>query len=678
MDKKIKSQDLKLMASSIRVLATDAVNKAKSGHIGTPLGAADIMVSLFANHMRINPNKPEWFNRDRFVLSVGHACTMLYSTLHFLGYKKMSLDAIKNLRQLGSITSGHPEIEHDAGVEVTTGPLGQGVSMAVGIAIAERNLSAMHKDVVNSMTYALVGDGCLMEGVSYEALSLAGNLGLSKLVVIYDKNNITIDGGVNLSSTEDVKKRMEAFGFNVLEINGHNYEEIDSAFFKAKENAKNTNKPTFIVCNTIIGYGVPSKEGKSSAHGFALTEDDIKQLKDSLNWKVGVFETPEEIKNIWQQVIKNKISDYSLWEESFNKYAKKQDLLDFISFDFSKAMIKKEIALDIEQLVKETIEKKPAHATRVASGKVLEVLCKHIPNFIGGSADLSGSNNTINKNSVAITNENHKGNYVYYGIREHGMAAVMNGIAAYGNGFIPYGGTFLVFSDYMRPAIRLSAIMHRQVIYVLTHDSIALGGDGPTHQPIEHIDSLRLIPNLEVIRPADLIETLETYEIALANINTPMALILGRGNVPTLRSNYDAKSNKVALGGYVLQEATNAVVNLISSGSELHIIKDAADLLAEKRINARVISMPSLNRFAKQADTYRSEVLGNLPNLVVEAKNIVGYKDILGPCTTYYGINEFGRSAESDDVLKHFGFTKEQVADFVVKNLKHMKISYFE
>lgn len=647
------------MANAIRMLSAEAVNKAKGGHLGTPLGAADVVTALFTNFMKFNPQDPTWINRDRFILSAGHACIMQYSVLHLLGYKKFTLESLKNLRQLNSITSGHPEIDHTAGIEVTTGPLGQGIAMAVGIALAERVLNNKYSQLINYKTYVLVGDGCLMEGVSYEALAVAAKLNLNNLIIIYDKNNITIDGALDLSSSEDVKLRMQALGFNILEIDGHNFNEISTALDKAvNDYSQNSQKPTFIISNSKIGYGAKGKEGKASAHGGALTPEELISLKENLNWHYEPFVIPQHIKDLWNKVSETNTKFAQTWESKLNSSSQKQALLGFVNKKFDANKINNEL----EKLGQEYINTAPKISTRVASGKILEMLVENIPFLIGGSADLSSSNNTKNKNSVYI-NSRYEGNYIPFGVREHAMAAISNGIAASGNGFIPFTGTFLVFSDYMRPAIRLSALMEQQVIYIFTHDNISLGGDGPTHQPVEHLLSLHAMPNLEVLRPCDIIEAIECYQIALTSYKTPVALILGRDNVPTLRKSYSLSENQSALGGYVIKNNNiqNAQINLISSGSELFIAYEAAEILEKEGINSKVISVPSFNRFLNSSADYKKSVLGNAVNLVIGAYNLLGWKDILGSNTFYHGMTSFGKSGEGQDVMNYFGFNTKEI-----------------
>ena len=648
------------MSSCIKMLSAVAVENAKSGHPGTPVGASDIITCLFANFIKISPQNPSWINRDRFVLSAGHACAMLYSTLYLLNFEKFNIESLKNLRQLHSITSGHPEIDHKAGIEVTTGPLGEGVSMAVGLAIAEAISSAKNPNIINNYTYAFVGDGCLMEGVSYEALSLAGHLKLNKLIVIYDNNNITIDGNLETANTENIALRMESFGFNVIKIDGHNFDEIN----KALEDSHKSDKPTFIFAKTHIAHLAGSKQDTESSHGSPLGETSITKLKENLNWKYDAFEIPEQFKKLWDNIANNNNKLYKNWE---SKYLNDKNFSDSIKNDLPKDFI-----LEIEKLANESIANKSSTATRVCSGKVLELMQKYLPNVIGGSADLSQSNNTINKFSKAFLCNNHQGNYIHYGVREHAMGAIMNGIASYGINLIPYGGTFLVFSDFLKPALRLSALMEQQVIYVFTHDSISVGGDGPTHQPIEHLHSLNLIPNIDVLRPTDIIETIESYLIALNNKHKPTALILSRGNLPTLRDKFDINDNKVSKGGYILKCFNNPVINLISNGSELSSTLDVANkLFKEHNIGCNVISMPSLKLFKQQSNDYKNSVLKNCNlNIVIEANIITGYAEILNGKTIYKGIEEFGKSGNPEDALDYFGFTLDKLYLFILNICK--------
>lgn len=634
------------------MLSACAVEKSKSGHPGTPVGASAIMATLFGNHLKFNPVNPTYKNRDRFILSAGHACIMLYSTLHLFGYKKFDMESIKNLRQLNYITSGHPEFEPDAGIEATTGPLGEGVSMAVGMAMAEKILNSKFPAIINHKVYSFVGDGCLMEGVAYEALSLAGHLNLDNLIVIYDKNNITIDGNLNVSHSEDIAKRMESMGFEVQSIDGHNFDQIDEALTKARKSSK----PSFIIANTKIAEGAGSKEGSHSSHGSPLGAEAIDALRKSIGWESADFEVPDFIYKEAQELIKNNIAEAETWGKELNTKANYSEYKAYTS--------SANASIDFTAMAQDAITNKPKMATRITSSKVLAEITKSIPTLIGGSADLSSSNNTIHPNSVSITPENFNGNYIHYGIREHAMGAIMNGLSCYDNGLIPYGGTFLVFSDFLRPAIRLAALMERQVIYVFTHDNISLGADGPTHQPIEHIESLRLIPNTLVLRPADLIETIECYKVALEHKKTPSIMILGRADVPTLRSCYDEKSNKSANGGYILSENIGATINLIGSGSDLSLLAEVQEFLVADGIKANLISVPILSKFASDKN-YQNSVLGNKKNFIIGTSTMVGWKEALDISAEVFGINSFGASGSTDQVMKHFGFTKENLSTFV-------------
>lgn len=652
------SQQLQLLANNIKVLSAEMVEKAESGHPGTPVGAADIIANLFANHINFNPEKGNWVNRDRFVLSAGHACAMLYSTLHILGYKDFSMDSLKNLRQLHAITSGHPEIDINSGIECTTGPLGEGIAMGIGMALGESILNAKYPDVINHHTFVFAGDGCLMEGVSFEALSLAGTLALKKLIVIYDKNNITIDGKLDLANTENIAKRMEALGFNVVNLDGYNYKEIQQVFHKAKQ----SHKPTFIIAHTKIAHLAGLKEDTANAHGSPLGQESINALRNNLNFTDKPFTVSKPVQEFANKVIKNKIENYQTWEKAALKSSKHQEFENFFN-----NKLPNEALVELQELGNNAISNNKDMATRVCSGKVLEVLTKYLPNLIGGSADLSGSNNTIHKSSQEVSAGNYNGNYIHYGVREHAMGAIMNGLAC-GN-FIPYGGTFLVFSDFMRPAIRLSALMNRQVWYIFTHDNISLGADGPTHQPIEHIESLRLIPNVQLLRPCDFIETIESYLLALKTTNKPSILILGRSNVPLLRSNFNIKENLTAKGGYILQDAKKPQLNLVSSGSELHLCIAVAKELATEGINIKVISMPSLDVFKTQDSKYKQEVLKGNTNIVVQAGNATGWQETLGGNTILYDLRTFGASGSPQDVMDHFGFNTKKIAQFVKKYL---------
>jgi transketolase len=648
------NSDLYKMSSCIKMLSAYAVENAKSGHPGTAIGASDIITALFANHLQITSKNPNWISRDRFVLSAGHSCIMLYSALHLLGYEKFDINSLQNLRRLNFTTSGHPEVEVE-GIEVSTGPLGEGVAMAVGLAIAERNLNTKYENISN-YTYAFVGDGCLMEGVSYEALSLAGHLKLNKLIVIYDNNDITIDGDLLVANSENMVKRMESCNFNVIAINGHDFDEINQAFTMAKK----SDKPVFIFAKTKIAHLAGSKEGKESSHGSPIGLADIEILKKNLNWSNEAFDIPINYQDLWNNVKNNNYKKYLDWET-------KSKLPD-LKFYFKNALD------DLDLLAKDFIAKDVPIATRTTSGLVLEVLQKHFSNIIGGSCDLSQSNNTINKNSKVITSNTYDGNYIHYGVREHAMGAIMNGLSCYGGNIIPYGGTFLVFSDFLKPALRLSALMEKQMIYVFTHDSISVGGDGPTHQPIEHIHTLALIPNVEIFRPCDGIETIEAYQLALNdNTKKPTAMILSRANIPTLRKKWDKNDNKLKYGAYILETfGSNPKLNLISNGSELYLTKGVAKLLFDNyNISSNVISMPSITRFKNISNDIKQEILQNINfNILIEASNITGYAEHLNGKTIYKGLTTFGKSGDANEVLDNFGFTIPKLLEFVVNKLK--------
>ncbi len=652
------------MSSAIKMLSSDALNISKAGHLGTAIGASDLATCLFANFLSCNPKNPLWFNRDRFVLSAGHAAILQYSTLHLLGYEKFTIEALQNLRKKHSITSGHPEYDPESGIEVTTGPLGQGVGMSVGLALGERILNSHFPDIIDHFTYVLVGDGCLQEGVSYEALSLAANLGLSRLIVIYDYNNITIDGKLEISSIENVKTRMLALGFNIIEIDGHNYDEINNALFKAKTDyAINTKKPTIIISKSKIAHLVPNKEGTPKAHGGSLSQEELEGLKKNLNWTSMPFEVPENIKHDWKEISVKKIKEASNWEEKFNNNPEKQKFLEFISRDLSN-----EIQNKFAEIAKQTIKEKPVLATRIASSKVLETICENKKSVIGGSADLGSSNGAFHKFSKVITEISYDNNYIHYGIREHAMACCLNGLSCYG--LQPYGATFLVFSDYMRPAIRLSALMKIPSIYVFTHDNISLGGDGPTHQPIEHLSSLRLIPNLQVLRPCDTIETIEAYKLAFETKNKPTAIILGRDNVKHLREDYNKDNNKVSLGAYFITEYENPDLTLFSSGSELFLTKIVSDKLLENNIHANVVSVPNLKNFVTMNEDNKKHLINEKLNIVFEAGTMLAlWANVLKHNTFLYGIEEFGLSADGEDVMNHFGFTVPKMLEFVKSKL---------
>ncbi|MEX0838372.1 MAG: transketolase [Parvibaculum sp.] len=641
------------LANAIRALAMDAVQRANSGHPGMPMGTADIATVLFTRFLKIDPRAPDWPDRDRFVLSAGHGSMLLYAVNYLLGYEDMTIEQIRNFRQLGSITAGHPEYGHAAGVETTTGPLGQGISTAVGMALAERLLAARFGDkVVDHHTYVLASDGDLMEGVSHEAISLAGHLKLSKLIVLYDDNGITIDGALSLSESGDALKRFEAAGWNATRIDGHNPDEIAAAIEKAQK----SDRPTLIACHTVIGYGAPNKQGKSSAHGSPLGQEEIALARGALGWTAEPFVIPTEILDAWRIAGLRNVKARKAWEERLAALdaPRRTEFERSLSGDLP-AELGKAISAYKEKLVAE----KPKWATRKSSEEALNVINAVLPEMIGGSADLTGSNNTRSKEQKVVTAEDFSGSFIHYGIREHGMAAAMNGMALH-KGLIPYSGTFLVFTDYCRPAIRLSALMGQRVIYVMTHDSIGLGEDGPTHQPIEHLASLRAMPNLLVFRPADAVETLECWQLALEANDTPSVLALTRQNLTPVRLENSAK-NLCARGAYELSPASaKARVSLLATGSEVEIAMAAQAMLEKDGIPARVVSMPCLDLFERQSREFREGMLGEgTVKIAIEAAIRYGWDRYIGADGDFIGMEGFGASAPAPDLYKHFNITAE-------------------
>tara|TARA_R110002110_G_scaffold183726_3_gene390439 strand:- start:9480 stop:11534 length:2055 start_codon:yes stop_codon:yes gene_type:complete len=641
------------MANAIRALAMDAVQQANSGHPGLPMGAADIATVLFTRFLKIDPRRPDWPDRDRFVLSAGHGSMLLYAVNYLLGYEDMTIDQIKAFRQLGSITAGHPEYGHAAGVETTTGPLGQGIATAVGMALAERLLAARFGDeIVDHTTYVLASDGDLMEGVSHEAISLAGHLKLAKLIVFYDDNEITIDGALSLSESGDALKRFEAAGWNASRIDGHNPDEIAAAI----EEAKGSDRPTLIACRTVIGYGAPNKQGKSSAHGSPLGAEEIALARDTLHWDAEPFTVPSETLDAWRIAGLRGVKAHKVWEERRDALPAetRSEFERRVAGDLP-ADLGKAIAAFKEKLVAE----KPKWATRKSSEEALNVINPALPETIGGSADLTGSNNTRSKDQKPVTAEDFSGSFIHYGIREHGMAAAMNGMALH-KGLIPYSGTFLVFTDYCRPAIRLSALMGQRVIYVMTHDSIGLGEDGPTHQPVEHLASLRAMPNLFVFRPADAVETLECWQLALEAKDTPSVLALSRQNLTAQRVE-NSEKNLCARGAYELAPASaNAKVSLLATGSEVEIAMAAQKILEKDGIPARVVSMPCLDLFDRQSQDFQRDMLGEgTVKIAIEAAARFGWDRYIGADGDFIGMTGFGASAPAPDLYKHFNITPE-------------------
>nr|WP_193367949.1 transketolase [Pelagibius marinus] len=644
------------MANAIRALAMDAVQKANSGHPGMPMGMADVATVLFSRFLKFDPTRPDWPDRDRFVLSAGHGSMLLYALLHLTGYEDMTLEEIKNFRQLDSRTAGHPEYGHAKGIETTTGPLGQGLANAVGMALAERLLNARFGDaLVDHYTYTIAGDGCLMEGVSHEAISLAGHLKLSKLIVLFDDNSISIDGSTDLTCDDDQIKRFEASGWDTARVDGHDPEAVAAAIAAARE----SDKPSLIACKTTIGYGAPNKQGTAATHGAPLGDEEIAGAREALGWPYPPFEIPEAVLKSWRAVGRRSQEAVQAWqgrlEASDQRAVFERQMAGKLPEGWQDAVaaFKAEIAAEA-----------PSVATRVSSQKTLDVLAAAIPEMIGGSADLTGSNNTKAKSQGVVTPDDFSGSYIHYGVREHGMAAAMNGIALHG-GLIPYGGTFLVFSDYCRPSIRLSALMGQRVVYVMTHDSIGLGEDGPTHQPVEHLAALRAIPNLLVFRPADTIETAECWELALQSEDAPSLLALTRQGLPTLRK--DISENHSAYGAYIMAPAdSERQVTLIASGSEVQIALEAQKLLRDEGISAAVVSMPCWELFDQQPPHYRDEVLGpGTLHIAIEAAVPFGWERWVESGGAFVGMRSFGASAPIKDLYKKFGITAEAVVEAV-------------
>ncbi|MCI5060804.1 MAG: transketolase [Alphaproteobacteria bacterium] len=631
--------DLKQMANAIRILALDAVKNANSGHTGMPMGMADIATVLYSKFLKFDPKNPHWFNRDRVIISNGHGSMLPYSLSYLTGNEKITIEEIKNFRQLGSHTPGHPEVDVDAAIETTTGPLGQGISNAVGFAIAERVLNAKHGDKVDHFTYVFVGDGCLMEGVSHESCSLAGHLGLSKMIAFFDDNEVTIDGRTDISSSDDVKKRFESYGWEISEVDGHDHGAIE----KAIEAAQKSDKPSFIACKTKIGYGCPTLESQPKAHGAITGDEEIAGVRQNLGWSHAPFDIPDDILSMWRS-LGVQGDDWS-------------PEVDFSGLDKVIAELKESFATD-----------KPTKATRQLSGACLEKILPALESMIGGSADLTGSNNTKVSDSKVITKDDYNGNYINYGVREHGMAAIMNGIALHG-GIIPYAGTFMQFADYSRPAIRLAALMEQRVIHVLTHDSIGLGEDGPTHQPVEHLAALRAIPNCYVYRPCDGIETAECWELALKQESAPSVLALTRQGVPPIREEADPV-NKCELGAYILEDCAGdePEVTLFASGSEVQLAMEASERLGD---GVRVVSVPCMERFWEQDGEYIQSLLcNNSIKVAVEAGIRQSWDRMIGGHNPFIGMDSFGASAPADQLFKHFGITADAIVEAVESKRK--------
>jgi len=635
------------LSNAIRFLSIDAVERANSGHPGMPMGMADVATVLFKNFLKFNPKNPSWLNRDRFVLSAGHGSMLLYSLLYLTGYKSISLDDIKNFRQLNSICAGHPEYHSGTGIETTTGPLGQGIANAVGFALAEEILKEKFgKKIFDHKTYVLAGDGCLMEGISHEALSIAGHLNLKNLIMLFDNNSISIDGPTNLAVSDNYKKRLNSYGWDYIKIDGHNETQI----YKALKKVQKAKRPTVISCVTKIGYGSPNKSGSESAHGSPLGKDEIKLVRKKLKWNYEPFEIPKKILNIWRETGTKGEKIEEKWKKIYNK--KKQEIDKVFSVNFSNTF-KNEKEKAIKNL--------EALATRKSSEKILTALYEKKNVLIGGSADLAGSNNTKTKYHRAVKKNNFKGNYIHYGVREHAMCGIMNGLALHSK-IIPYGGTFLIFSDYCKPSIRLSALMKLKVIYVMTHDSIGLGEDGPTHQPIEQLSGLRSIPNLNVFRPADTIETIECWEIALKNLNTPSVLALTRQKLNPVRKKID-KENKCSLGAYeILRTNENVELTIFASGSEVNLAIEVSHKLATENTYSKVISVPCQEIFDKQKENYKSKILDESEHKIsIEAGTTDIWKKYVGKKGISFGLNDFGKSAPYKDIFKNFKLTTDDI-----------------
>ena len=646
------------MANAIRFLSADAVENAKSGHPGMPMGVAEVVTILFAKHLKFNPENPEWKNRDRFILSAGHGSMLMYSLLYLLGYPKISMDHIKSFRKVNSPAAGHPEFGELPGIETTTGPLGQGLGNGLGMAISEKIMRQRYgKNVFNHYTYILAGDGCLMEGISHEFASLAGHLNLSNLVLIYDDNKISIDGPTSLTMSDNTLERFNALGWHTTSIDGYNLEEVDSAL----TNAKLDPRPSLISCQTLIGYGAPNKQNTAGSHGAPLGEEEIQMAKKNMKWNYDKFVLPEQVKKDWEEIGKRNIELSKEWE--------KQNSLTLNNIK----KINDELLNNIERGKKESInyflKNKENIATRKSSEIVLEFMNKYNLNLLGGSADLTGSNNTFVKSMHKITKTDFKGNYIHWGVREHCMAAAMNGIALHGF-LIPYGGTFLVFSDYCRPSIRLSALMRKRVIYVFTHDSIGLGEDGPTHQPIEHLSSLRDIPNLKVFRPCDSIETAECWALALANKDGPSVLALSRQNLKLLRNEkFNNEENYSNYGAYIILDFETPDINIIASGSEVEIAVEASKKLNEKNVKARVISMPCMELFNENNMEYRKTIFNDTKNIFIEAGTMQSWAQYMNSEDVFIGLKSFGLSGPAKDVYEHFQITVDRVIKEVTKVL---------
>lgn len=645
------------MANAIRALSMDAVQAANSGHPGMPMGMADVATVLFSRFLKFDPKAPQWADRDRFVLSAGHGSMLVYSLLYLTGYESPTIEDIANFRKLGSPCAGHPENFLIDGVECTTGPLGQGLAMAVGMALAERHLNAQFgDDLVDHKTWVIAGDGCLMEGVNHEAIGLAGHLKLNRLIVLWDDNRITIDGDTDLSTSEDVPARFRSAGWNVVSCDGHDFADIEQALAAAGS----SDKPTLVACRTIIGKGAPNKQGSHSVHGSPLGGDEIAAAREALGWSAPPFAVPEDILSAWRALGAKGHEARGEWEKRLSASKKGAEFSRRMAGDLPEGS-------EAAEAFRAMLGESQKVATRKASEIALGVLTPLIPEMVGGSADLTGSNNTKTPATEPLTPDNYGGRYVYYGIREFGMAAAMNGMALHG-GVIPYGGTFLIFSDYCRNAIRLSALQQARVVYVLTHDSIGLGEDGPTHQPIEQVMSLRMIPNLNVFRPCDIIETAECWNLALQDKSRPSVLALSRQNLPQLRQEGDMLSAK---GAYRIKSANaDRKVVLVATGSEVQLAVQVAEALEAKGIGSDVVSMPSWEKFAEQSDEYRDDILpSDTLKVSIEAGATLGWERHVGSDGLTIGIDRFGASAPAEDLFRHFGFSAEAIVPKIIDKI---------
>jgi len=642
------------MANAIRFLAVDAIEQSKSGHPGMPMGMADVATVLFTQFLNYDAQAPNWADRDRFILSAGHGSMLIYSLLYLTGYPDMTLEQIKNFRQYSAITAGHPEYGHATGIEMTTGPLGQGIATSVGMALAERmHNNRFGDDLVDHYTYVIAGDGCLMEGISHEAIDMAGHLKLSKLIVLWDDNEISIDGSTNMSTSTDQLARFEASGWDATRIDGHDA----AAIAKAIEAAKASDKPSLIACKTTIGYGAPNKQGTSATHGAPLGPDETAATREALNWPYPSFEIPEHILQNWRTAAAERSAARQVWQQRFDA----ADTETQAAFDFSIAGdLDEQLAATVEQVKQTFSAEQPKLATRQSSQKVLDALIQASPELVSGSADLSGSNGTKTSTYRPVNAEDFGGNYIHYGVREHGMAAAMNGIALH-KGYVPFSGTFLAFADYSRGAIRLGALMEQRVVHVMTHDSIGLGEDGPTHQPVEHIASLRAMPNVLVFRPGDAVEVAESWQSALSQKSTPSVMCLSRQGMRNLRNEHQSE-NQVAKGAYVIQGCDGErQVTIMATGSEVEIAVDAANQLAEKGIQAAVVSMPCWELFEQQSAEYQQQVLGDTPRIAVEAAARFGWDQWLRDGDEFIGMPGFGASAPAPQLYEHFGITTANI-----------------